>query len=219
MVELGFEVGSACMFFHRERAWVCSVHGGDLTTEGRKRHLDWFKQELSEFYELKAAHRFGLVAPDEKEAWVLNQIVRWITQGLEYLAARQCETLLRDLKLDGEGVKAVGTLAVRAIKDQLDADVELPRAQASPYRAVAARSNYFAADRPGIQFAAKECCQWISKPTDFSIWLEAAPQVRARPAATGLLLSLAECVRNSYVFRHRPGRAAHGPERAPQELV
>ena len=57
--DLGFEVGeaSACVFFHRVHGLRCSVHGGDLTTVGTKKDLDWFKAELSKHYELKELHR------------------------------------------------------------------------------------------------------------------------------------------------------------------
>ena len=33
------------------------------------------------------------------------------------------------------------------------------------FRAVAARANYLAQDRPDISFAAKECCRRMSQPT------------------------------------------------------
>ena len=56
----------------------------------------------------------------------LNCFMRWIPQGFEYkVDTRQCEKFLRDLKLEGEGVKAVGTLGVNATKDPRDADAEL----------------------------------------------------------------------------------------------
>ena len=38
-----------------------------------------------------------------------------------------------------------------------------------PYRAIMARANYLAADRPEIQHAAKEVCRWMSKPTELSL--------------------------------------------------
>ena len=40
---------------------------------------------------------------------MLNRVVRWTADGLEYEAdPRQCEKLLRDLKFDGEDVKSAG---------------------------------------------------------------------------------------------------------------
>ena len=170
--ELGFTAGdaSACVFFHQARNLRCSVHGDDITTVGSKTDLDWFKGELEKLYELTEAHRLGPGPEDDKEALVLNRVVRWTTEGLEMEAdPRQSEKLLRDLKLDGEGVKPAATPGTRATKDQLDADQPLDSSKATPYRAVAARANYLASDRPELQFPAKEVCRWMSSPTDLSL--------------------------------------------------
>ena len=106
------------------------------------------KGELEQHYELTEAHRLGPGAEDDKEARVLNRIVRWTDAGIEYEAdPRQAEKLLRDLKVD-DGVKSVSTPGVKVTKDQLDADDPLPKDKASPYRAVVARANYLASDRP-----------------------------------------------------------------------
>ena len=42
---------------------------------------------------------------------------------------------------------------------------ELCEREASKFRALAARSNYLAADRPDIMYATKEICRWMAKPT------------------------------------------------------
>ena len=86
--ELGFSIGdsSACVFYHRQRGLRCSVHGDDLTTCGPKNQLDWFKGELEKHYELTGAHRLGPGAEDDKEARVLNRIVRWTPEGIAYEA-------------------------------------------------------------------------------------------------------------------------------------
>ena len=170
--ELGFEAGdaSACVFYHRQRGLRCSVHGDDLTTVGSKTNLDWFKTELSKLYELKEPHRLGPGPKDDKEAVVLNRLVRWTASGLEYEAdPRQAEKLLRDLRLDGEGVKAAATPGVKLTREQLDGDKGLERGKVSPYRAVAARGNYLSSDRPELQFAAKETCRWMADPMESSL--------------------------------------------------
>ena len=79
------------------------------------------------------------------------------------------EKLLGYLKLDAEGVKPAATRGVRATKDQHDADTALPRDKLTPYRAVVALANYLSADRPELQFAAKEVCRWMSSPTELSL--------------------------------------------------
>ena len=40
----------------------------------------------------------------------------------------------------------------------------LSAAEASQYRAVAARANYLALDRLDIQYATKECCRGMAQP-------------------------------------------------------
>ena len=59
--EMGFERGqsSACVFWHKEKSIITSVHGDDFTTAGPKSALDWFKKELEKHYELKEAARLG----------------------------------------------------------------------------------------------------------------------------------------------------------------
>ena len=169
---LGFEVGdaSACVFFHKARDIRCSVHGDDFTTVGEKRHLDWFKAELEKLYELKEAARLGPGLDDDKEVTILNRVIRWTAQGLEYEAdPRQQEKLLRDLKLDGQEVKTAATPGLKPNKEQAEADQALPADKLTPYRAVAAGANYLASDRPELQFAAKECCRWMSAPTELGL--------------------------------------------------
>ena len=62
--------------------------------------------------------------------------MRWTNTGLEYEAdPRQSEKLLRNLKLDGDGVNAAGTPDVKAVKEQLDNDTALEGSKTSPYRA------------------------------------------------------------------------------------
>ena len=41
---------------------------------------------------------------------------------------------------------------------------ELVGAEATRFRAIAARANYFAADKPHIQYAVKEICRRLAEP-------------------------------------------------------
>ena len=45
-----------------------------------------------------------------------------------------------------------------------ETSAELVGAEATRFRAVAARANYLAADRPDIQYAVKEICRTMAKP-------------------------------------------------------
>ena len=95
------------------------MHGDDLTTSGPTDQLDWCKRGLEKHYELTEADRLGPGAKDDKEARVLNRIVRWTSECLEYEAGpRQAEKLPRKPKLNGQGVKGIGTPGAKAIREQ-----------------------------------------------------------------------------------------------------
>ena len=109
MYDLGFERGNAsqCVFEHKERGITTAVYGDDFTSTGTKDQLDWFKQSLETKYELKELARLGPGLRDDKEAKILNRVIRWTDAGLQYEAdPRQLEKMLRDLGLD-DGVKPV----------------------------------------------------------------------------------------------------------------
>ena len=44
---------SACVFRHRERNLVSSLHGDDFTSSGPKAHFVWMKSQVEAKYELK----------------------------------------------------------------------------------------------------------------------------------------------------------------------
>ena len=140
---------------------------------------------------------------------ILNRIVRWTDKGLEYEAdPRQAEKLLRNLKIDGEGVNAAATPGVKAVKEQLDKDTALERSKTTPSRAVAAGAKYLAADRPELQFAAKEVCRWMAHPTENA--LNSLKRLGRYVVGCRMLiyiyiyiyLSLARCVEGRYILRH-----------------
>ena len=166
LVGAGFERGgaSACVFRHAAKKISCSVYGDDFTSEGPKDGLDWFKGELEKHYELTESARLGPGAEDDKEGRILNRVVRWTPEGLEYEAdPRQAEKLAEQMGLSGANPTA--TPGLKPTFDQLQAEEPLPQEKHRVFRGVAARANYLSADRPEIQFAAKEICRWMAKPT------------------------------------------------------
>ena len=168
--ELGFTQGvaSACVFHHKDRKLYTSVYGDDFLTSGPANELNWFAEGMRTRYELTEKARLGPGVKDDKCVQILNRMVRWTPEGLELEAdPRQVEKLVRDLNL--EGANSVATPGVKVNKEQVASDAELERGKHSPFRAVAARCNYLAADRPDVQFAAKEVCRWMSSPTALSL--------------------------------------------------
>ena len=147
---------------------IASVHGDDFTTVGPKSSLDWFRQQLELKYELKEASRLGPRKEDDKEGRVLNRIVRWTDDGLEYEGdPRHVEKLLLELGLAGS--KPVSTPGIKASMEQHNSDEALHDSKVTHFRGLAARSNYLSADRPDCQFSAKEVCRFMAKPTKLSV--------------------------------------------------
>ena len=112
LVSEGFLQGkaSACAFVHPIRNIAVPVHGDDFTATGPKNQLDCFQQMMQGHYELPVGGRLEPGPSDDKEATVLNRVIRWTEQGVEYEAnPRQVERLLDGIELSGEGVKGVAT--------------------------------------------------------------------------------------------------------------
>ena len=67
--------------------------------------------------------------------------------------------------------KSVAT-GVKPTYEQACHSQPLHQRKLRPFRAIAARGNYLAMDRPDIQYAAKEICRWMAAPTEASVALK-----------------------------------------------
>ena len=95
---------------------------------------------------------------------MLNRVVRWCEDRIEYEAdPRQVERLVAECGL--EGANCVATPGVKPAFKKLEEDTELPSHLTTAFRGAAARGNYLAADRLDAQFACKEVCRWMARPT------------------------------------------------------
>ena len=168
LVALGFCQGDASpnVFRHHEKQITTSVHGDDFTSSGPANELDWMEKMLAEHYELTIAPRMGPGPNDAKEGRVLNRIIRWKDASIEYECdPRQIERLVAECGL--EGAKNVATPGVKATFKELEEEnTELPGHLTTAFRGAAARGNYLAADRLDVQFACKEVCRWMSRPSN-----------------------------------------------------
>ena len=63
------------------------------------------------------------------------------------------------------GAKPVATPSVKATFNELEADVELDPGLHKAFRGAAARANYLSADRIDCEYACKEICRYMAKPT------------------------------------------------------
>ncbi len=167
LVSLGFRQGDASpnIFRHVSRLITTSVHGDDFASCGPADALDWLEAAISEHYELTISPRMGPGPNDAKEGRVLNRIIRWLDDSIEYECdPRQVERLVAECGL--EGAKTVATPGIKATFKELEEDsAELPSHLTTAFRGAAARGNYLSADRLDIQFACKEVCRWMARPS------------------------------------------------------
>ncbi len=166
---LGFIQGmsSPCVFKHPGRQLIVSVRGDDFTTAGACEELVWFEESLKTHYECTIQPRIGPGENDAKEGVVLNRVIRWTADGIEYEAdPRQAEKLVSECGLAGSNTMA--TPGLRASFAEVEKDQPLPTRLNTAFRGSAARANYLSADRIDCQFAAKEVCRWMAAPTEQS---------------------------------------------------
>jgi hypothetical protein len=170
MNDIGFVSGKAtpCVFFHEERELRAVVHGDDFTMLGRESELSWFREMISQSFEVKFRGRLGPCHDDQKSMRILNRVVEWSDAGISYEAdQRHAEIFVKHLGLEGES-RSMCTPGVKGVKgsDEEEAELEVPLngSDATMYRAIVARGIYLAQDRSDIAFAVKELSRRMSCP-------------------------------------------------------
>ena len=169
IAKLGFKQGGghANLFHHPQRDIRTSVHGDDFTSQGPCDELDWLEASIAEHYEVTIGPRLGPGGNDAKEGRALNRIVRWCGDHVEYEAdPRQAERLITELGLQGS--QPMVTPGVRVAGAELSSDSDLVGRAATAFRGSAARGNYLGPDRVDAQFASKEICRFMAKPSTAS---------------------------------------------------
>ena len=169
LVSIGFVAGRGhpSIFAHPTRDIKMLVHGDDYFPSGAGKDLDWLESELGKAYEIQT-QRLGIGPGRETEVKILNRIVRWTASGLEMEAdPRHSELVVKQLGL--EGCRPLSSPGIEG-KDEEDLETDEPLSDelATKYRGVVARINYLAADRPDIQYATKEACRDMSRPSSGS---------------------------------------------------
>ena len=180
----GFKQGTAspCIFRHERKGVVVMVHGDDFVAVGEGDSLQETKKVLEDKYKIKV-ETLGRDKKDSKEIRVLNKVIRLTEQGLELEAdPRHVELVVRALGLeDGKPSPTPGAKVVKKRvkltangetkedkeeggKDEGTEAEDMTQSEAKEYRAVVARLNYMASDRPDIQFAVKEAARNMSSP-------------------------------------------------------
>ena len=168
LAEMGFAKSRVAptAFYNEEREVRCVVHGDDFTFSGRRSALQEIAEQLKETYELKVRGTMGDEPGDDKEIVILNRSLRWTEEGLEYRADdKHVREILKYFGLDENSKGLSAAVAKESAGEDGGEEEELGAEKAKEYRALAARANYLALDRPDIQYAAKEVCRDMSKPT------------------------------------------------------
>ena len=86
MEKIGFKRGiaSPCIFRHKSRNLRVVVHGDDFTILGWEEDLDWYRNRIQERFEVKLRGRIGRDKEDDKSIRILNRIVTWFPDRIEY---------------------------------------------------------------------------------------------------------------------------------------
>ena len=155
------------MFFNAKTAVRLVVHGDDFTYIGTKEELEKIKEKMREWYVIKDRGTMGSGKNEIKEVTILGRTVRWTAEGLEY----EVDVRHRRRIMEAEGLeedsKAVPSPAMnedngKAELDEKDLDTDEHRR----FRSEGVTLNYFGQDRSDIQYAVKEICQGMSRPTE-----------------------------------------------------
>ena len=188
---IGFRrgVGNPCLYYNERTKLSILVHGDDFVAVGDSAGIYKLQKDLANVYKSKS-EVVGMDKGEKQEVRILNRVIRRSSTGYHIEAdPRHVEQVIKDLEIEKarpsrlpgskELMKKVSredTVDDRA-EDQeeigidiheiskSDADhTDLSPAEAKIYRAVTARLNYLATDRPDIQYAVKEAARCMASP-------------------------------------------------------
>ena len=108
----------------------------------------------------------GPESGDLKKISVLGRQLVWTEGGIVCEAdPEHARKVIHDLRLTPSS-NGLYKPCVRETHREIDQEAtELESADATQFRSIAARVNYLSADRPDLQFAAKELCRMMARPT------------------------------------------------------
>ena len=164
---VGFTRGSSSpvVFYRDSDETIIVVHGDDFTILGYPDSLDKLLADMKAWWDIKLRGVIGSDPEDCKEITILNRILTW--DGYEV-------TLRSDPKHQREITKAFGLteesrgLTIPVDKEaaaEVGDDELLEGEEVTKFRGLAARANYLGLDRCDIQYATKEVCRCMAKPT------------------------------------------------------
>ena len=139
------------------------VHGDDFTFEGEEKQLQWIRGLMEGWFEIKVTGIVGPERKDDKVVTILGRVVRWKSWGREFQAdPRHRGEVMKHFGFDESSRELSGT---NGLDEGEECDEEVEGGEAKEFRGVAARMNYLAQDSPDVQFATKEVCRGMARPT------------------------------------------------------
>eukprot|EP00435_Cladocopium_sp_Y103_P063045 s567_g24.t1 len=172
MVQLGFEQGrsSPCLYYHKQRRILCSVHGDGFMILTGYADAIWLRDQLAEAWTVETR---GILAPpgsnvpdSVQQLSVLNRLVTWTHAGIELEAdPRHVELILGDLDLKS-CVPVTSPLVKEKASDEVD-ETPLAGEEAARYRSIAMRIGYLASDRPDLLRSTRELAKGLQNPTAY----------------------------------------------------
>ena len=155
-------VSNPCVYWHREQGLKALVHGDDFGAVGNRAGIKWFKGKLGERFGIKTT-TVGMGPEEEREGRMLNRIVAVSKEGWSYEAdQRHAELIVQGLGLSE--AKGIGVPGEDEREEDEGLEEDCSAAEATRFRALAARCNYLGVDRTEIQYAVKEICRGMSTP-------------------------------------------------------
>ena len=122
---------------------------------------------MAKQYEIKYS-QIGPGSHENKELRILNRIIRWTSNGLEYEAdQRHAEAVVSELA-EEKGNRPVSTPGLAELQVNREGEPVLEGDEAFKFRSLTARINFLSLDRADLQFASKCLSQHMSKPSQSS---------------------------------------------------
>ena len=148
MEEVGFSrgIGNAVVFYYVAHDVSVLVHGDDFVAVGEDEDVEWFRNLVVGWFEVKVRGRLGDAVKDEKEMVILGRRMRWTSDGLELEAD---SGILKRLK-EQFGFDEWTTAAVSTGEKEREPIDErgklLRKKDATNFRGAAALGNYNSQD-------------------------------------------------------------------------
>ena len=154
-------------FLTQKTAVRLVVHGDDFTCSRTKKELEKIKAKMREWYVVKDWGMMGSEKNEIKEVTILGRTVRWTAEELEYEADAGHRRRIVEAEGLEEDSKAVPSPAVKEGNSKAELDEKgLDTDEHRRFRSEGATLNYLGQDRSDIQYAVKEICQGMSRPTE-----------------------------------------------------